>query len=125
MNTILGVLAASVAAVGFWTLIPGGAWEPQATTMQDMRVGLKVFVEQQALKEKVKLAEWQTYTFQFQGQEKKGQRFIFINAYCTKPDSQFSETQMLLVFDGGPCFFNVKYDPKKKAYFELLFNGEA
>jgi len=32
---------------------------------------------------------------------------------------------LIAVMDGGACFFNVKYDPAKKSFYDLTINGEA
>jgi hypothetical protein len=32
---------------------------------------------------------------------------------------------LIAVMDGGACFFNVKYDPVKKSFYDLTINGEA
>ena len=61
----------------------------------------------------------------YQGQEEKGRKFIFINALCAQRDRQGLDKKIVITFDGGTCYFNVKYDPGQKVFFDLFINGEA
>lgn len=71
------------------------------------------------------LKDWRDYTFQYQGREISGKRYVFVNALCKKMDKQELQKNFYEVLDGGSCYFNVKYDPQKDAFFELYINGEA
>ena len=121
MNLIGTVL---VVVVGSWVAIPGGAWSPAPKQLTEIRSNLEPFVKQQALKQNKKLPIWSSYTFQYQGQVVDKQEVVLINAFCIETP-EYSKHQFVLVFDGGPCFFQVKYDPNKKKFFQLMFNGEA
>lgn len=123
MNFV-GSLQVAALAVGSWIAVPGGDWNPQEQTISEIRAGLEPFVRMSATGQKKRMPEWSTYTFQFQGQEKGGRKFVFVNAYCTAPPED-STKRFVFVLDGGPCFFNVKYDPKLHTFFELGFNGDA
>ncbi len=69
--------------------------------------------------------EWATYTFQYQGQEERGRKFVFVNAFCINDEMWLLKKRMVPVTDGGTCFFNVKYDPEKNRFFELLVHREG
>jgi hypothetical protein len=122
--TFIGSLLVAALAVGSWIAVPGGDWNPSEQVVNEIRAGLEKFVQMKATEQKKRMPEWSTYTFQFQGQEKGGQKFVFVNAYCTAPP-EYSTERFVFVLDGGPCFFNVKYDPKLHTFFELGFNGDA
>jgi hypothetical protein len=85
---------------------------------------LEPFVKQQAAEQHQKLPNWSSYTFQYQGQMDGENKIVFINAFCIAPP-EYAQRQFVMVFDGGPCFFEVKYDPNKKKFFQLTFNGVA
>lgn len=72
-----------------------------------------------------KLQEWTRYTFQYQGQEQRGRKFVFVNAFCAGDEGQQLDKQMVWVFDGGTCFFNLKYDAEENKFFDILINGDA
>lgn len=122
MNLLSAVLLA--AAVGSWIPVPGGEWNPPEEMLAQIQSELPSFVKLQATKLKKALPEWSSYTFQYQGQTQDGRRFVFISGFCIEPPD-YVEERFLLVLDGGTCFFNVKYDPEKREFFELGFHGEA
>jgi hypothetical protein len=107
-----------------WISVAGGAWTPPDDAVEDASGRLRQFVAQQAAARHRQLPKWSSYTFQYQGQQADGKQFILINAFCVKPEPNV-RTQMYFVDDGGPCFFNVKYNPVTKQFFELQINGFA
>jgi hypothetical protein len=38
-------------------------------------------------------------------------------------DGRSLDKEMILVFNGGTCFFNLKYDSVRKEFFDLFING--
>ncbi|MGC2049454.1 MAG: hypothetical protein WA635_12695 [Gallionella sp.] len=121
MNLLSAVAAI---AVGTWIVMSGGSWSPKPEQLGEIQSSLESFVKQQAAEQHRQLPRWSSYTFQYQGQLDGGYRIVFINAFCIPPP-EYSQRQFVFVFDGGPCFFQVKYDPNKKRFFQLTFNGEA
>ena len=91
----------------------------------DLKAQIESYVRSQANAQGRELKNWQDYTFQYQGQEEKGRKFIFINALCVQRDRQRLDKEIIVIFDGGSCFFSVKYDPSRKIFFNLFINGEA
>ena len=66
------------------------------------------------------------YYRQFIGGEKEnGEKIIYINCFCYAIDEYFKKwkTDLIVVDDGGNCFFNVKANLSKKEYYELMVNG--
>jgi len=117
------LFAAAVVTVGSWFGIPGGSWSTSQAVLNNIRGGLEPFVKQQASTQHQALQPWSSYSFQYQGQTEAGRKIVFINAFCrSEPDAQHHFVQ---VFDGGSCYFRVKYDPQRKKFFELVFNGVA
>lgn len=110
--------------VGSWVAMSGGSWPPSPAQVTEIQNGLRSFVVQQATAQHRKLPDWSSYTFQYQGRSDGGQKVVFINAFCISPP-EYTQQQFVLVFDGGTCFFEVKYDPNKKSFIQLTFNGEA
>ena len=108
-----------------WVKVEGGTWVPSTETISRIRKQIESFVSPQAKANGRKLREWKTYTFQDQGQEENGKKLTFINAFCVNDKQWNLNKQMVFVFDGGTCFFNLKYDPEKNQFFSLLINGEA
>jgi hypothetical protein len=118
------VIAALVISVGSWIAVPGGSWSPSATSIAEARLELEPFVSRQAAAQHKRLADWSKYTFQYQGQEQAGRRVVLVNAFCSKPPDK-AATHLLMVEDGGPCFFQAYWDPAQKIYISVMFNGDA
>ena len=115
---------ATAISVGAWIAIPGGAWSPSASQIADARQQLEPYARQVAAEQHLSLPEWSHYSFQYQGQIEKGTKIIFINAFCITPP-EYAQQQFVVFFDGGTCFFQAKYAPKKKQFLQVMFNGDA
>ena len=117
-------LAALVVALGSWLAVPGGTWQPTDLEVVEARLQLEPYVVRQASLAKETLPNWDSYTFQYQGQEIHGKRVILVNAFCEAPPP-YAATQLVVVLDGGPCYFNAYWDPLDKIYIGVAFNGDA
>ena len=115
----------SVGANERWIKVAGGNWDPNPKMLADLQDQMESYVKSQAKTQGRELKGWQEYIFQYQGQEEKGRKFIFINALCAQRDRQGLDKKIVITFDGGTCYFNVKYDPGQKVFFDLFINGEA
>lgn len=54
----------------------------------------------------------------------KGEKSVWINCFCGQW-SERSRTNLVLVMDGGNCFFNLKINLTTGQYYELMVNGSA
>jgi hypothetical protein len=108
-----------------WIKVAGGKWDPSPTMLTDLKAQIESYVKSQAKAQGRELKRWQDYTFQYQAREEKGRKYIFINALCASTDRHTLDKQIIVILDGGSCFFNLKYDPGQKVFFDLIINGEA
>lgn len=54
----------------------------------------------------------------------KGEKEVWVNCFCSNlPQSWTTEVHM--VEDGGPCFFNFKINIATKVIYDLMVNGSA
>lgn len=121
MPTLLAVLTI---AVGSWIHIAGGSWEPSPQDIAKAAASLQPYVAEQASIQHQKLPDWSTYSFQFQGKEVSGYKLIYVNAFC-EPPPDYAKKKLVLVADGGPCYFSAYYDPRTKKFVGINFNGFA
>ena len=66
------------------------------------------------------------YYRQFVGAEiEGGDKVIWINCFCKNEIDTFKKwkTDILIVADGGNCFFHVNINLKRKEYYGLMVNG--
>jgi len=54
----------------------------------------------------------------------KGEKEIWVNAFCSTWDTRW-KNEILLVHDGGNCYFNLKINLTTKKCFEIAVNGYA
>jgi hypothetical protein len=131
IRTIIGLalclfVSAGVGAAEQWIKVAGGKWDPTPKMLSDLKMKIKAYVASQAKADKRELQNWQTYTIQYQGQEEKGNKYIFINAFCDQDMRKRDlSKEIIQVFDGGTCYFSLKYNPEKKTFFDLLINGDG
>jgi hypothetical protein len=114
----------SFAGNGRWVKV-AGAWEPAPILVRDLEAELKPVIDKAAEVEGRKLRNWEDYVFQYQAQETKGRRYIFVNALCHVYPTRDLSKELVLVRDGGSCYFHAKYDPERRQYYDVVINGEA
>ncbi len=110
-----------------WTRVDGGTWRPSDQILSKIKMHLEPYMKTQ---EKIfgrSLKKWNTYRFQYQGQEENGHKFVYINAFCHLYDDKHVNLskKIVLIKDGGGCYFQVKYDPIADKFFDAFVNGEA
>jgi hypothetical protein len=119
LSVALMVLASS------WTHVPdGAAWIVPDATLEEVQSNIKSAAHKFALAHHVKVPKWSGYSFQFQGRYVDGRPVVFVNAYCWKPDDH-PEDEFVIMSDGGACYFETSYDPKKKSFGPFAFHGSA
>jgi hypothetical protein len=53
----------------------------------------------------------------------QGRNLLYVNAFCDAPT--YWHTQLVIVSDGGTCFWQALYDPATERYSHLTINGRA
>jgi hypothetical protein len=56
---------------------------------------------------------------------KKGEKEVWVNCFCHTWDNSNWKTNILLVDDGGNCYFNFKINLATRKFYDLGVNGEA
>ncbi len=54
----------------------------------------------------------------------KGEKEVWVNCFCNTWDKNW-RTNLIFVFDGGNCYFNLKINLTTGQYYELMVNGDA
>jgi hypothetical protein len=65
-----------------------------------------------------------TYKRQYWGVLKNEKRVIFANFFCNSFHYDWTE-QVVIVLDGGDCYFQIQYDVETGTLFDLRVNGSA
>ncbi len=56
---------------------------------------------------------------------KKGEKEVWVNCFCHNWDNNKWKKEILMVHDGGNCYFNFKLNLASKKFYDLTVNGEA
>src|SRR6266508_2691170 len=119
---IIPLLMVGIANAGesSWTRVDGGTWRPSDQILSKLKMNLESYMKSQEKVFGISLKKWGTYRFQYQGQKEKARKFIYINAFCylDNPRDRNLSKVFVFVFDGGGCFFHVKYDPIADKFFD-------
>jgi len=109
-------------AAGAWTPV-SGTWEPDAALVPRMRREVQAAFELRAPLIGSENPQWSSYAFQFQAGTWKARKTIFIHGVCERGLRTYDMTKWQMVSDGGPCFFQAKYDIDEEKAFDFMFNG--
>ena len=121
----MNIITSLILATASWIALQDGEWTPSQKIVVHIQSDLESFVTQETAAQKKPLpTKFSEYTFQYQGREINGHKFVQINAFCQKPEADLTKA-LIIVADGGPCYFHVKYDPDTGKFYELSFNGVA
>lgn len=55
----------------------------------------------------------------------RGEKEVWVNCFCSKPNSEQWREEIVVVDDGGSCYFNVKINLTTQSSYDLAVNGEA
>jgi hypothetical protein len=64
------------------------------------------------------------YQRQYIGLERGNRQIIYGNYFCNSGGVNWRE-KLVVVDDGGDCFFQVEYDVESEVFIKLLVNGES
>jgi hypothetical protein len=53
----------------------------------------------------------------------EGKDVIVVVAYCRTPADFDPKREILVVKDGGACYFEALYDPRNRTFFNFKFHG--
>ena len=117
-----------------WRQVRGGDWWVDPQMVATMRVQLPAAADG-SLTGRVGaptihqegLAPVSQYFVQIQGRLQDGKRIVEVLGACgLHPGAEeHRDWEMMLVFDGGPCFFDATFDAETRRFTRFSFNGQA
>lgn len=113
------------AAENAWYLYKYGEWSPGAEELSDIKKNIKAFVESSEKSQILHFGEWGEYLFQYFGIVQGGEKVIEIHAFCTLDEPGRLAKELVVILDGGSCYFQLIYHPDSKRFSNLQINGEA
>ncbi|TSD65929.1 hypothetical protein FFF34_000595 [Inquilinus sp. KBS0705] len=55
----------------------------------------------------------------------KGEKIVWVNCFCTPYEKRHWKKGVVLILDGGPCFFNLKINLSTNTVIDFKVNGVA
>jgi hypothetical protein len=101
-------------------------WTPTKAQITELEKLIEPFLKSHPPADK-RTVNFSTYGRQYYGLTKTGKQYIFLNAFCDPKsfDKDALRKRMIIVMDGGSCYFQVFFDPIKKEFSDLRYNGVA
>jgi hypothetical protein len=101
-------------------------WAPTSEEIARLEGQLKPYLEGVAtLGAKAAIAKLENSKRQYLGYTDADKKWVFVNSICEASWKRhgFWYDDIIIVFDGGPCFFNVRYDLSSAQFDQLQING--
>ncbi len=101
-------------------------WTPTDNQVQELEALLPRYLNSHPPINDKPVGNFFEYGRQYFGVTRNNRRLIYLNAFCNP--SKFGrrwEKEIILVMDGGSCYFQVYFDPAKKEFIALHYNGQA
>lgn len=109
-----------------WLVKADDFWTPSADDILKLEEGLAEYLSRNSGAFSSQPPAWERldeYRRQYLGYEIGGKKIIYGNFFCSQEDQWRGE--LILVMDGGDCYFQVEYDVASREFIKLLVNGEA
>lgn len=122
---------AQAGRIGNYTVFPNpnGYWTPSEADIQTLEANLETFLTDSAdqfYQHLPPVDAWlPDYGRQYYGYERDGEQFIYGNFLCDHELMADHPNDIVLVEDGGDCFFQLHYNVATQEFFDLMVNGFA
>ena len=123
-----GVIVPAVAAGEFgFSPMNGQAprfWTPTPADVEKLEAGVERFLARTPDPRASGIEPLERYRRQYAGIDHGAGPLVYANFFCESAGVDWTK-KPVVVYDGGPCFFKLFYDPRSGRYSELSINGEA
>jgi hypothetical protein len=100
-------------------------WTPTDDQVQELESLLLKYLQSHPPVGDKPVGDLSKYGRQYFGMTKNNRRLIYLNAFCNPSKFDRREREIVIVKDGGSCYFQISFDPAKKDFTDLQYNGRA
>jgi hypothetical protein len=100
-------------------------WTPAVDQVQELESLLVKYLQAHLPIDDEPVRNLSEYGRQYFGVTIKDRKVIYLNAFCNPSRFDQWKKKMVLVDDGGSCYFQVYFDPARKEFVHLHYNGRA
>ncbi len=106
---------------------PQEYWTPNNIDIHNIKDALSEYVAVSEVGNEDRLYPIDSYSYQYYGVIKGGDKFISITAFCTgleilRNGGRHSIEKLVVVYDGGSCYFNAGYNLKTKTISSMFIH---
>jgi hypothetical protein len=104
-----------------------GSWEPSKSEIDGLESDLPHVSELRITgwSSNIHIEHPEEYFRQYVGVSHRGQRRIYVNAFCVDPPPSDWRDHLYVVVDGATCFWQALYDPIARTFSDLTINARA
>ena len=113
--------------VGSWLVGNNDLWTPSVDNILKLEEKLPEYLSQNSSQFFHEPPVWQRldeYQRQYIGLERGGRHMIYGNYFCDNLGLDWQH-KIVIVEDGGECFFQFEYEVESELFIKLLVNGES
>ena len=113
--------------IASWLVGSNSYWSPTEKDIITLEEKLPEYLQQNAYLFIHQPPVWERldqYQRQYIGIDRGSQKIIYGNYFCDNLNVNWSE-KIVVVEDGGDCFFQIKYDVGEGKFIFLIVNGES
>ena len=113
--------------IGSWLAESDGLWTPSVDDILKLEEILPEYLSQNSSQFYRQPPVWQRldeYQRQYIGLERGEKQIIYGNYFCNNSGVDWQQN-LVLVEDGGECFFHVEFDVDSGEFIKLRVNGES
>jgi hypothetical protein len=100
-----------------------GSWTPSTIDIAKAEGSISQTVSLKANYASPHIDHPERYFRQYVPIRQQGRNLLYVNAFCEAPG--YWRTQIVIVDDGGSCYWQALYDPATDKYSDLTINGRA
>jgi len=101
-------------------------WTPAADQIEELESLLPKYLGLHPPIDDKPVTNLSAYGRQYFGVTENNRRLSYLNAFCSPERFEDRrEKELILVKDGGSCYFQIHFDAAKKEFTRLLYNGKA
>lgn len=106
-----------------------GYWTPTEADVLALEDGVEAYLDsrgEQFYDRQPPVEEWlPEFGRQYVGIVENGRQIIYANYFCDTDSFSYWQEDLVLVLDGGDCYFQLYYDVAANEHYGLMVNGMA
>ncbi|HEX5233767.1 MAG TPA: hypothetical protein VFW25_00410 [Silvibacterium sp.] len=107
--------------------IQPGNWKPNKADIDGLEAKLSTIsgMKAERWEPSLHIEHPEQYFKQYVAVIRGGEKLIYVNAFCEDPPPADWRRRLVVVLDGGTCFWQALYDPSTREFSHLIINSRG